>query len=238
MEWLLDVQILASLATLIVLEVILGIDNVIFIAVLSGRLPPEQQIKAQRLGIALALISRLVLLASIAWIIGLTQPIFDAFGQSFSWRDMILLAGGLFLIYKATAEINSHSEGEDDSPGKNLAQVTFSSVIIQIILLDIIFSLDSVITAVGMAEHLWVMVVAVVVASIVMVVAARSISSFIEAHPGVKMLAFSFLLLIGLALLADGLHFHIPKGYIYAAMGFAAFVEGLNLMAKRRRRKS
>ncbi len=235
MEWLFNVETLASLSTLIVLEVILGIDNVIFIAVLSGRLPEEQQAKAQRIGIALALLSRLALLASIAWIIGLTEPLFSAFGQTFSWRDMILLTGGLFLIYKATSEINSQSLGEDDGPGKSLKEVTFTSVIIQIMLLDIIFSLDSVITAVGMAEHLWVMVVAVVVASIVMLVAARSISSFIERHPGVKMLAFSFLLLIGLALLADGLHFHIPKGYIYAAMGFAAFVEGLNLMVRRRK---
>ena len=235
MEWLFNVETLASLSTLIVLEVILGIDNVIFIAVLSGRLPEEQQAKAQRIGIALALLSRLALLASIAWIIGLTEPLFSAFGQTFSWRDMILLTGGLFLIYKATSEINNQSLGEDDGPGKSLKEVTFTSVIIQIMLLDIIFSLDSVITAVGMAEHLWVMVVAVVVASIVMLVAARSISSFIERHPGVKMLAFSFLLLIGLALLADGLHFHIPKGYIYAAMGFAAFVEGLNLMVRRRK---
>jgi predicted tellurium resistance membrane protein TerC len=235
MEWLFNVETLASLSTLIVLEVILGIDNVIFIAVLSGRLPEEQQAKAQRIGIALALLSRLALLASIAWIIGLTQPLFAAFGQTFSWRDMILLTGGLFLIYKATSEINSQSLGEEDGPGKSLKEVTFTSVIIQIMLLDIIFSLDSVITAVGMAEHLWVMVVAVVVASLVMLLAARSISGFIERHPGVKMLAFSFLLLIGLALLADGLHFHIPKGYIYAAMGFAAFVEGLNLIVRRRK---
>ncbi len=198
-------------------------------------MPEEQQAKAQRIGIALALLSRLALLASIAWIIGLTQPIFSAFGQAFSWRDVILLMGGLFLIYKATAEINSHSEGDEGGPGKSLKEVTFTSVIIQIMLLDIIFSLDSVITAVGMADHLWVMVVAVIVASIVMLLAARSISSFIERHPGVKMLAFSFLLLIGLALLADGLHFHIPKGYIYAAMGFAAFVEGLNLVTRRKK---
>lgn len=156
-------------------------------------------------------------------------------GQAFSWRDVILLVGGLFLIYKATSEINSHSEGVDDSPSKSLKEVTFTSVIIQIMILDIIFSLDSVITAVGMADHLWVMVVAVVVSAFVMLLAAKSISGFIEKHPGVRMLAFAFLLLIGLALLADGLHFHIPKGYIYVAMGFAAFVEGLNLMTRRKK---
>jgi predicted tellurium resistance membrane protein TerC len=233
--WVSDPAIWASLITLIALEIVLGIDNLVFISILAGRLPEAQQSKARKVGLALALISRLLLLATLAWIIGLTQPFITIAGFGLSWRDVILIGGGLFLLYKATHEIHNEVEGaeEDKGPGKTAA--TFAAVVTQIAIIDIIFSLDSVITAVGMADDLWVMVVAVIAAVVVMLIAADPLSRFIAAHPTVKMLALSFLLLIGVMLIADGLHFHIPKGYVYFALGFSVGVEALNTWVRRRR---
>ncbi len=237
MEWLNDPQIWASLATLTALEIVLGIDNLVFIAILANKLPEAQRNRARKVGLALALIMRLALLASISWIAGLTTTVFEVADHPFSWRDIILVSGGLFLVYKGTREIHERVEGHDEAVGVTLARVTFQGVIFQIILLDIVFSLDSVITAVGMAEELWVMVTAVVVAVIIMVAAAGPLGDFVSNHPTVKMLALSFLLLIGMVLVADGFGFHIPKGYIYAAMGFSVMVESLNLWATRRSRR-
>ncbi|WP_119421630.1 TerC family protein [Desertibaculum subflavum] len=237
MEFLLDPQIWISLVTLAVLEIVLGVDNLVFIAILSDRLPAHQRPAARRLGLAVALITRLMLLATLAWIVGLTQPVLTLFEQPISWRDIILIAGGIFLIAKSTHEIHGSLEGEEDhgsAAGK--AAVGFVGVVVQIGIIDIVFSLDSVITAVGMVRELWVMVTAVVIAMIVMLAAANPLSDFVSRHPTVKMLALAFLLLIGTALIADGFGFHIPKGYIYAAMGFSVLVEALNLAARRRRR--
>lgn len=228
MDWITDPSIWIALITLITLELVLGVDNVIFISVLSGKLPVEQQSKARRAGLALAVISRLILLMSLSWIIGLTEPLFTVAGFNITGRDLILLLGGLFLVAKATAEIHEKLEGEEGHASAKV-KATFTSVIIQILLLDVVFSLDSVITAVGMTDELWVMVVAVIVAAIVMIISADPIGDFVERHPTVKMLALSFLLLIGFTLIVEGLHQHIPKGYIYFAMGFSVFVEMLNL---------
>lgn len=233
MEWLADPQIWLSLLTLTTLEIVLGIDNLVFIAVLVEKLPAERQAMARRVGIALALITRLMLLSVIAWIIGLTQPVISLFEQDFSWRDLILIGGGLFLLYKGTMEIHERLEGTEGEASAKV-QATFVAVVTQIAILDIVFSLDSVITAVGMADHLWIMVTAVIIAVIIMLVASGPVSGFVARHPTVKMLALSFLLLIGMALVADGFGVHIPKGYIYAAMGFSVFVEVLNLLARRR----
>ena len=233
MEWLADPQIWLSLLTLTTLEIVLGIDNLVFIAVLVEKLPKSQQATARRVGIALALITRLILLSAIAWIIGLTEPVITLFNHGFSWRDIILVAGGLFLLYKGTMEIHERLEGEEGEASARV-QAAFAAVVIQIAILDIVFSLDSVITAVGMADHLWIMVTAVIIAVIIMLVASGPVSDFVARHPTVKMLALSFLLLIGMALVADGFGVHIPKGYIYAAMGFSVFVEVLNLLARRR----
>jgi predicted tellurium resistance membrane protein TerC len=231
--WIADPNAWIALLTLTVLEIVLGIDNIIFISILSGRLPPAQQPRARSVGLLLAMVMRILLLFSIAWIVRLTAPLFGVFGFEFSGRDLILIGGGLFLLYKATSEIHHKLEGHSDAR-TGPAQVTFSSVIIQIALLDIVFSLDSVITAVGMADELAVMVLAVVIAIGVMLAAAGPISRFVERHPTVKMLALSFLLLIGMSLVAEGLEFHIPKGYIYFAMAFSVMVEFLNLWVKRR----
>jgi predicted tellurium resistance membrane protein TerC len=231
-----DPQIWLSLLTLAVLEIVLGIDNIVFIAVLTQKLPKERQALARQLGIGFALVTRLMLLFAIAWVIGLVEPIFEIFGHPVSWRDIILIGGGAFLIYKSTHEIHGSLEGEQDEVGRRIA-ANFFAVVAQIAFLDIIFSLDSVITAVGMAEHVWIMVVAIVIAMIIMLVAAGPVAGFVERHPTVKMLALSFLLLIGTALIADGFGFHIPKGYIYAAMGFSILVEALNLVARRRKAK-
>jgi len=228
-----------SLLTLAVLEIVLGIDNLVFLSILADRLPPAQRPAARRLGLAFALATRVALLCTIAWIVGLTQPLFTAFDHGFSWRDIILIAGGVFLIYKATHEIHGSLEGDEEGEqisGAKRAAASFFATVVQIGIIDIVFSLDSVITAVGMAQDLAVMITAVVIAMIVMLVAAGPLSAFISRHPTVKMLALAFLLLIGMALIADGVGFHIPKGYIYAAMAFSAFIEGLNMLARRRRR--
>lgn len=230
-----DPEIWIALITLTALEIVLGIDNIVFISILAGKLPPEQQTRARRLGLLLAMLMRIALLTTIAWIVRLTQPLFELFGHAFSGKDLILIGGGLFLIAKSTREIHDKLEGE---PGHASARVParLGAVITQILLLDIVFSLDSVITAVGMARDLWVMITAVVVAVAVMMVAAGSISAFVERRPTVKMLALSFLLLIGLSLLVDGFGQHISKGYIYFAMAFSLLVELLNLRARRARK--
>jgi predicted tellurium resistance membrane protein TerC len=237
LEWLSDPQIWASLLTLTVMEIVLGIDNLVFIAILANRLPQHRQAQARRLGLALALITRLALLGAIAWMVRLTQPLFELFGHGFSWRDLILIGGGLFLLYKGTSEIHERIESAEDHDKPQKAVVSFAGVITQIMVLDIVFSLDSVITAVGMANQFSVMALAVIIAVVVMLVASTPISDFINRHPTVKMLALSFLLLIGVTLVADGMGFHIPKGYIYAAIAFSIAVEGLNQLARPRRRK-
>jgi predicted tellurium resistance membrane protein TerC len=228
MEWLTSPEIWAALVTLTVLEIVLGIDNIIFISILASKLPRDQQPKARRVGLALAMLMRIALLFSLAWVIRLTEPLFTVLGEEISGRDLILIGGGLFLLAKSTHEIHDKLEGEE---GRAAAKVvaSFSGVLVQIMLLDIVFSLDSVITAVGMADDLGVMVAAVVIAVIIMMVSAGTISGFVENHPTVKMLALSFLLLIGLSLLLEGFDQHIPKGYIYFAMGFSVFVEMINL---------
>ena len=228
MDWLTSPEAWIALATLTVLEIVLGVDNVIFISILAGKLPPGQQRKARQVGLLLAMGMRIALLASLAWIVRLTAPLFSVIGQEISGRDLILLLGGLFLIGKATYEIHDKLEGEEGHASTKVPP-SFGGVLVQIVLLDIVFSLDSVITAVGMADDLGVMVTAVVVAVLVMMVAAGAISEFVEQHPTVKMLALSFLLLIGVSLVADGFEQHIPKGYIYFAMGFSVFVEMINL---------
>ncbi len=232
MESLTDPQIWIALATLTFLEIVLGVDNIIFISILSGKLPPDQQPKARRLGLLAAMIMRVLLLLSLAWIIRLTEPWFTIFGQAISGRDLILILGGLFLLGKATYEIHERLEGEEGHASQKVA-ASFTSVIIQIMLLDIVFSLDSVITAVGMVDVLWVMIAAVIIAVAIMMLSAEPISEFVHRHPTVKMLALSFLLLIGLSLIAEGFDHHIPKGYIYFAMGFSVFVEMINLRLRR-----
>jgi len=235
MEWLTDPQVWASLVTLTALEIVLGIDNLVFIAIVAGRLPPQRQNAARQVGLSLALITRLALLASITWIIGLTQPVFAIAGQPVSWRDIVLIAGGLFLLYKGTKEIHQRLEGEEQEKAR-IGRTSFTGVIVQIMVLDIVFSLDSVITAVGMANTLWVMAIAIIIAVVIMLLASRALAEFVERHPTVKMLALSFLLLIGMTLIADGAGFHVPKGYIYAAIGFSVLVEALNQWSARRRR--
>ena len=235
MEWLSDPQVWASLVTLTALEIVLGIDNLVFIAIVAGRLPPQRQNAARQVGLSLALITRLALLASITWIIGLTQPVFAIVGQPVSWRDIVLIAGGLFLLYKGTKEIHQRLEGEEQERAR-IGRASFTGVILQIMVLDIVFSLDSVITAVGMANTLWIMATAIIIAVVIMLLASRPLAEFVERHPTVKMLALSFLLLIGMTLIADGAGFDVPKGYIYAAIGFSIAVETLNQLAARRRR--
>jgi predicted tellurium resistance membrane protein TerC len=232
-DWLTNPEIWIALVTLTALEVVLGIDNVIFISILAGKLPADQQSKARRVGLGLAMIMRIALLFSLAWIIRLTAPLFTILGQAISGRDLILILGGLFLLGKSTYEIHERLEGEEGH-GSARARASFAGVIIQILLLDIVFSLDSVITAVGMVDELPVMIAAVVIAVVIMMLSAETIGSFVERHPTVKMLALSFLLLIGMSLVAEGFDHHIPKGYIYFAMGFSVFVEMLNLRARRR----
>jgi predicted tellurium resistance membrane protein TerC len=232
MDSLTDPQIWIALGTLTFLEIVLGVDNIIFISILSGKLPEHQQPRARRLGLLAAMGMRVLLLFSLAWIIKLTAPLFTVLGEEISGRDIILIGGGLFLMGKSVYEIHDKLEGEEGHASTKVA-ATFSSVIIQIMLLDIVFSLDSVITAVGMVDVLWVMVAAVVIAVGIMMVAAEPISAFVHKHPTVKMLALSFLLLIGLSLMAEGFDHHIPKGYIYFAMGFSVFVEMINLRLRK-----
>jgi predicted tellurium resistance membrane protein TerC len=232
-DWITSGEIWAALLTLTVLEIVLGIDNVIFISILADRLPQQLRDRARLVGLSLAMIMRILLLLSINWIANLTDPWFTIAGHDFSGRDLILLGGGLFLIYKATSEIHGKLEGEEEHGPGGARVVSFTSVIIQILLLDIVFSLDSVITAVGMADDIEVMIAAVVIAVGVMLFASGPLSKFVSAHPTVKMLALSFLLLIGFSLVAEGWHFHIPKGYIYSAMAFSVVVEMLNLRLRK-----
>ena len=232
MEWMSNPESWIALLTLTVLEIVLGIDNIIFISILAGKLPRNQQDKARLVGLGLAMFMRIALLASIAWIARLTAPLFSVFGQEISGRDLILLGGGLFLLAKATYEIHDKLEGEEGHAEGRVA-ASFGSVIVQVLLLDLVFSLDSVITAIGMADELAIMITAVVIAVAVMMFASGPISRFVDRHPTVKMLALSFLLLIGMSLVAEGLDQHIPKGYIYFAMAFSVFVEMLNLRAKK-----
>jgi len=233
MEWLNDPQAWVALLTLTVLEIVLGIDNVIFISILAGKLPAKDQGRARTIGLMGAMGMRLLLLLSLAWIVKLTAPLFTVFGAEISGRDLILLIGGLFLIAKATHEVHDKLEGEEGTTVKKVAP-SLASVITQIMLLDIVFSLDSVITAVGMAKDLGVMITAVIISVGIMLVAAGPISGFVDRHPTVKMLALSFLLLIGMSLVAEGFDFHIPKGYVYFAMGFSVFVEVLNIQFRRK----
>jgi predicted tellurium resistance membrane protein TerC len=237
MEWLTSPEIWASLVTLTALEVVLGIDNLVMIAIVAGGLPPAQARQARLAGLGLALVTRLALLATISWIAGLIEPLFAIAGQNFSGRDLIMLAGGLFLIWKAVHEMHQAVEeaGRSDAPRP---AGSFRGAVLQIVLLDIVFSLDSVITAVGMAREFWVMAAAIVIAVSLMLLASEPIMRFINGHPTVKMLALAFVLLIGMALVADGFEFHIPKGYLYAAMAFSVFVESLNVVVARRRQRA
>ena len=233
MDWLADPQIWIAFITLTVLELVLGIDNVIFISILSGKLPAEQQPRARFIGLSLALVMRVILLFSLSWVIGLTEPLFSVFGQEVSGRDLVLLIGGLFLIAKSTHEIHGSLEGEEGE-GSRKTYAGFTAVIIQIMLLDIVFSLDSVITAVGMVNNLWIMIAAVVISIIAMMLFAGKIGAFVQRHPTIKMLALAFLLLIGVTLIAEGFHQHISKGYIYFAMAFSVFVEFLNMRLRKK----
>ena len=240
LDWLADPTAWVALLTLVVLEVVLGIDNLIFISILTNKLPEKQRGPARRIGIGAALVLRLILLATISFIVQLTEPIFEVAGHDFSWRDLILIAGGLFLVWKATKEIHHSVDPEDnkeDLVGKAL-EVSLAGAIFQILLLDLVFSIDSIITAVGMTDEIAIMYVAVIVAVTVMLVAVNPLSRFIENNPTIVMLALGFLLMIGMTLIADGMGYHVPKGYIYAAMGFSAFVEGLNMLARRRKARA
>ena len=228
MDWISDPTTWIAFLTLVALELVLGVDNVIFISILAGKLPQDQQQRARTTGILLAVVTRILLLFSLSWIIGLTEPLFNVLQFEISGRDIVLLIGGLFLIWKSVHEIHQKLEGEEGHSSTRV-QAAFWSVIIQIMLLDIVFSLDSVITAVGMVDHIEIMVAAVIISAVVMVFTARPLANFVERHPTVKMLALSFLLLIGFTLIVEGLHQHIPKGYIYFAMGFSVLVELLNL---------
>jgi len=232
MDWITDPRVWIALATLTGLEIVLGIDNVIFISILVSKLPEHKQPRARTLGLALAMVLRVILLVFLTWIMGLTRPLFTLLGNEISGRDIILIAGGLFLLAKSTLEIHDKLEGKEGRASERVRS-SYAGVLLQIILLDMVFSLDSVITAIGMASQLFVMIVAVVIAVIFMMLASGSISRFVERRPTIKVLALSFLLLIGIALIADGLNLHIPKGYIYFAMAFSVFVEMINLRIRR-----
>jgi predicted tellurium resistance membrane protein TerC len=236
LEWIFEPQYLIALLTLTVLEIVLGIDNIIFISILAGKLPAEKRKSARIIGLALAMITRIALLFSLTWIMQLKNPLFNVVGQGISWRDLILILGGLFLLAKSTHEIHNKLEGEEGGASTKTFP-SFKAVIIQIMLLDIVFSLDSVITAVGMVDKLMVMVIAVVIAVIFMMWFSGKISDFVEEHPTIKMLALSFLLLIGVTLIAEGFDQHIPRGYIYFAMAFSVFVEMLNLKMRTKQTK-
>ncbi len=233
MEWLTDPQIWIALATLTALEIVLGVDNIIFISILVGRLPGHQRNRARLIGLGLAMGTRILLLLSLAWIMTLTDPMFAVLGKDISGRDIILIGGGLFLLWKSVHEIHASLEGVEEGPRAAL-QAGFGAVLIQIAVIDIVFSLDSVITAVGMVDEVPVMVAAIVIAVLVMMFAARPIGDFVDRHPTIKMLALSFLIMVGMALVAEGFDFHVPKGYIYFAMAFSVAVEMLNLRLRRR----
>ena len=230
-----------ALVTLVVMEVVLGIDNLVFISILTNKLPAEHRERARRIGIGLALIMRLALLGTVAWIVKLTAPVFELFGHGYSWKDIILIAGGLFLVWKATKEIHHSVDPEDKNEdfiaSSAVATTSFASAIGQILLLDLVFSVDSIITAVGMTPHLPIMVVAVLAAVTVMLLASGPLARFIEKNPTIVMLALGFLLMIGMTLIADGMGFHVPKGYIYAAMAFSGLVEALNMLARRKKKR-
>ena len=236
MDWLLDPHVWASFVTLSALEIVLGVDNLVFVGLLAGRLPERQRGKARTIGLFLALGTRLALLGSIAFLVHLTAPVMSVAGRSFSWRDLVLLGGGGFLLFKSTREIHLRVEDDEDHQASGGKPAALAGTIAQIVLFDVIFSLDSVITAVGVAEDIRVMVAAIVVAMLLMLAASKPVCSFIDRHATVRMLALSFLLLIGMMLVADGFGFHVPRGHVYAAMGFSVFVESLNLLAARRRR--
>jgi predicted tellurium resistance membrane protein TerC len=227
----------AALLTLTALEIVLGIDNVIFLSVIVARIPEPQASRARQIGLALALVFRVLLLTFLVWLIGLTRDVFVISGMGFSWRDLILIVGGLFLIGKATHEIHAEVEGDDEEGGRAGGRNAFFWVIVQIIVIDVVFSLDSIITAIGMASELAIMIAAVVIACIIMYASSGPVSRFVAAHPTTKMLALAFLVLIGVALVADGFEFHIPRGYIYFAIAFSAAVEFFNVLAKRNRKK-
>jgi len=235
MDWISSPEAWIALLTLTILEIVLGIDNIVFVAILADRVKAESRARARQLGLGLAVGTRLLLLVSIVWIMRLTEPLFSLFEREISGRDLILIVGGVFLLFKSTREIHDKLEGDDDGRGTHGKAASFGAVIFQIALLDVVFSLDSVITAVGVADHLSVMVIAVLVSGLFMIVAAGAVGEFVSRHPTVKMLALSFLLLIGMSLVAEGWHQHIPKGYIYFAMGFSIFVEMLNLRVKSKR---
>ncbi|MCB1489946.1 MAG: TerC family protein [Bauldia sp.] len=238
-DWVADPAIWASLVTLTVMEIVLGIDNIVFISVIVGKLPPHQATRARQIGLGMALVFRVILLLSLFWLIGLTAPVFTAFGEDFSWRDIVLIAGGAFLLYKATREIHTDVEGGGHEETSTAAKVyaSFGVIVIQIAVIDMVFSVDSILTAIGMADHVGVMIAAVVIAIAIMYLASGPVAAFIERHPTTRMLALAFLLMIGIALIADGIGFHIPRGYLYAAMAFSAIVELLNVVAGRNRRK-
>jgi predicted tellurium resistance membrane protein TerC len=238
MQLLTSPEAWAALLTLTALEIVLGIDNVIFLSVIVSRIPEPQATRARQIGLILALVFRIILLSLLVWLIGLTAPIFTALDRSFSWRDIILIGGGLFLIAKATHEIHGEVEGDEEAAEKSGSGSAFLMVIIQIIIIDMVFSLDSIITAIGMAQDLTIMIAAVVIACVIMYVSSGPVARFVAEHPTTKMLALAFLVLIGVALVADGFEFHIPRGYIYFAITFSAAVELFNVLAKRNRRKA
>jgi predicted tellurium resistance membrane protein TerC len=238
LELLSDPHAWAALATLTVLEIVLGIDNVVFISILVSRCPPDQALRARQIGLSLAFIFRIAMLFGLTWLMKLTYPLFSVFGIGISWRDIILIGGGMFLIAKATHEIHAELEHRDAEGGGNVAVQSFALVVAQLVAVDLVFSLDSIITAIGMASEIEIMIGAVVIAMAVMYVASGPVSAFIAAHPTTKMLALAFLVLIGVALVAEGFDFHFPRGYIYFAMGFAAAVEAFNVMASRKRHRA
>jgi predicted tellurium resistance membrane protein TerC len=236
-EWITDPNVLASLVALTAMEIVLGIDNIVFISVIVGSLPEPLATRARQFGLAMALAFRILFLLTLFWLIGLTQPVFALFGHDFSWRDLVLLGGGMFLLVKATHEI--HKDVEGDREGDSVRKVAdgFAMIVAQIAVIDLVFSVDSIITAIGMVEHVSVMIVAVVIAILVMYFASRPVAAFIDRHPTTRMLALAFLLMIGIALIADGVGFHIPRAYLYVAMAFSAGVEILNVIAGKNRRK-
>lgn len=240
LDWITSPEAWAALVTLTAMEIVLGIDNVVFISLVVQRLPPAQALRARQIGLSAALLLRIGLLFALSWLIGLRESLFSAFGHDFSWRDIILIGGGAFLIAKATSEMHGALEGEDEPGAEDMAGAAkraFAGIVVQVILLDLVFSVDSILTAIGMAEHLAIMVMAVIIAVGIMFVASGPLSAFIASHPTTKMLALAFLVLIGVTLVADGFGAHISKGYIYAAMAFSVMVEVLNVAAAGRRRR-